>query len=321
MILLLLSCSGSSNDPLIFEVICEPEIVSYENVAEPFLQNYCTGCHSSHIEGAKRFGAPETVNLDTYSSAKQWSERSFVRSYFNGDMPPGGGIPQAEKDRFIQWALCGTQGEDIERYVSTHPPKNQSHVIDAMIENTDFGNDVLMLRRYIEMGGSDNDRIGTFIEEFYQFGENETGFFGYALYSDSETLVQEVFYNPPIPVLDFVNMEGDIETLATIWEAGTERQEWQEWSGQQTDLELSDIDPHERDENPLESVWISSTGEERGWHFSQNVILSAEWWLREDGYAYETQQFNGLFGPELREPFGLRAQDLWFELLIEKGAP
>ena len=34
----------------------------------------------------------------------------------------------------------------------------------------------------------------------------------------------------------------------------------------QTQLSWLDIDPHERDREPLGSYWTSNTGEERGWH-------------------------------------------------------
>ena len=321
MIFLLLSCNNGPSNQQVLEVVCESDIVTYQSVAEPFMQNYCTSCHSSHLEGAKRYGAPDTVDLDTYSSAKQWSERSFFRVNLQNDMPPGGGVSQAEKDRFMQWALCGTEGSEQERYLSSHLPTNESHAIGLMIENSEFGNDVLMLRRHIEAGGTNTDRFGSYIDELYQINTNGAGFLGYTLYADEVTLVQEVFYDPPIPVLQLIDMESEMETLATIWEAGEERQEWQEWSGEQTYLELADIDPHERDENPLESVWTSSTGEERGWHFSRKVLLSAEWWTRADGYFYETQQFTGFDIPEEREYFEILPQEGWFELMIEEGNP
>lgn len=321
LILSLLSCKQESNGiSQAITVVCEPETIDYESTAEPFLQNYCTGCHSSQLGGSKRFGAPETVNLDSYSAAVEWAERSFIRISLDGDMPPGGGISQVEKDQFMQWAFCGTKGAETERYIGSHPAQNQSHAIAVSVQNTEFGPDVLKLSRFIELGGTDRERFGPYLDEYYQLHQQGADFLGYSLYSDPETLVQEVFYDPPIPILHYQEMAGELETLAAIWENGTDRQEWQEWSGSQTYLSWFEIDPHEREEDPLASIWISNSGEERGWHFSQNVILSREFWLREDGYFIDIQQFTGDL-PGTRDYFALAVEDRWFELMIEEGSP
>lgn len=320
MILLLLSCNSDPN-PEILNVVCEPETIDYESVAEPFLQNYCTGCHSSHLEEGKRFGAPETVNLDTYSSAKEWAERSFIRISIHEDMPPGGGVSQKEKDQFTQWAFCGLKGNEVDRYISSPPPQHESHLVGIEIKASELGEDVLSINRFIEVGGTDLSRFGSYSEEFYQFHENGANFLGYILYSAPERTAQEVFYDPPLPVLHYEEMEANIETLATIWEAGEERQEWQEWSGSQTFPTWLEIDPHERDREPLESIWISDAGEERGWHFSQTVILPAQWWFREDEYFINIQQFSGINLLEPREYFELTLNDGWFEMMIEEGNP
>ena len=71
-------------------VECDDRI-TYATVAEPFLRNYCTGCHASKLELGNRFGAPVSVNLDTYADAKQWAVRSYVRAVHFQTMPPSGG--------------------------------------------------------------------------------------------------------------------------------------------------------------------------------------------------------------------------------------
>ena len=66
---------------------------------QPLMLSYCAGCHSSHITGSARYGAPESVNLDTLADAQQWSERIAARVLTEGDMPPGGGMSDTEKEQ------------------------------------------------------------------------------------------------------------------------------------------------------------------------------------------------------------------------------
>ena len=110
-LLTILSCKTDENTIV---VDCDPNVVTYESVGQPFLRNYCTGCHSSHLTLDQRYGAPEHVNLETFDEATQWSTRSYVRATIDMNMPPNGGIPQEELDLFTRWALCGTPGEEVE---------------------------------------------------------------------------------------------------------------------------------------------------------------------------------------------------------------
>ncbi len=67
----------------------------------------CTTCHSSTLVGASRFGAPQTVNFDTYAAALPHAEEA-ARRVFAGDMPRTGTVSAGDKQDLYRWALCGT---------------------------------------------------------------------------------------------------------------------------------------------------------------------------------------------------------------------
>ena len=69
----------------------------------------CTGCHSTALEPAMRNAAPVGVDYDNYDDAVANAERGVVRVFAN-TMPPGGAgfIPEADREAFYNWALCGT---------------------------------------------------------------------------------------------------------------------------------------------------------------------------------------------------------------------
>lgn len=77
---------------------------SFANVA---VLDTCTACHSSALSGGARFGAPAGINYDTYAAAVA-SADDGVSEVYGGTMPPGGSVPEADKQDFYAWALCGT---------------------------------------------------------------------------------------------------------------------------------------------------------------------------------------------------------------------
>lgn len=81
---------------------------SWENFGDAFLRNWCKGCHSPHLEGKARFGAPAGVDLVTIEDLRQWQAR--VKARATGDapsMPPAGGPSPEERARLLQWLSSG----------------------------------------------------------------------------------------------------------------------------------------------------------------------------------------------------------------------
>lgn len=67
----------------------------------------CTSCHSSTKTGAARAGAPAGIDYDIYASARANAQKG-MDEVFAGDMPPGGGMSEAEKTQIYNWASCDT---------------------------------------------------------------------------------------------------------------------------------------------------------------------------------------------------------------------
>jgi len=67
----------------------------------------CTSCHSSTLTGAARANAPVGINYDNYAEAKANAAKG-MDEVFEGSMPPGGGMSEAEKTQIYNWASCDT---------------------------------------------------------------------------------------------------------------------------------------------------------------------------------------------------------------------
>ena len=89
---------------------CPPEM-SWEIVAKPFLNTWCTSCHASALNPNDRMGAPQGVDFDTWEGAAQWSDRIAAVSHGEGaTMPPAGGPTDAEREAIVAWVACGALG-------------------------------------------------------------------------------------------------------------------------------------------------------------------------------------------------------------------
>ncbi len=104
---LLVACAGN-DEPTLPAIDCSTATV--QKYSELTIWPICTNCHASTKTGAARNMAPETVNFDSYNSAKASATRAAIRVNI-GTMPPAGGTstPSAEqKAALVNWAQCGT---------------------------------------------------------------------------------------------------------------------------------------------------------------------------------------------------------------------
>jgi uncharacterized membrane protein len=81
---------------------------TYEQLLQGTL-SHCVVCHSSTLTGDARNGAPDGVNFDSYDAAKLVVQQAYgmVKGHYM-PYPDGKGITNAERNRFYEWALCGT---------------------------------------------------------------------------------------------------------------------------------------------------------------------------------------------------------------------
>lgn len=109
--LVLSGCAPKDTDPP--ECVHDP-VLTYQNFGEGFMQQYCVGCHSSHLPDLTlRNDAPVGVDFDTYGSVLQWKERIKTRTQYGIEtpMPPGGGPREDEYLVLQEWLACDAQDD------------------------------------------------------------------------------------------------------------------------------------------------------------------------------------------------------------------
>lgn len=87
--------------------------LTYANFGKPFMEKYCTRCHSSDLEGAARHGAPSFHDMDTLYGIKAVHEHidettAAGPAAVNEGMPQDGPFPTtAERYQLGEWIACG----------------------------------------------------------------------------------------------------------------------------------------------------------------------------------------------------------------------
>jgi len=89
---------------------CETSFLSYSNFGEPFMLNWCRGCHSSDVPMGMRQKAPLAVNFDTIEQVRTRSARIAARAAsVTATMPPSGGPTLEERELLAEWLACGAR--------------------------------------------------------------------------------------------------------------------------------------------------------------------------------------------------------------------
>lgn len=79
------------------------ESVSYENVGEPFMTQYCIGCHG--MVSSNRQGAPTDVTLDTMDNILTHLD-TIREEILLETMPPSGGVTEESIELVVRWLDC-----------------------------------------------------------------------------------------------------------------------------------------------------------------------------------------------------------------------
>lgn len=110
--MLLLACA--MEEPVDTGCAHEPEL-TWANFGEPFMIQYCNGCHATTQPEALREGAPLSVNFDSYSGVLAQAERIVARAVpADATMPPGGGPSAEERALLGEWLGCAVAADAAE---------------------------------------------------------------------------------------------------------------------------------------------------------------------------------------------------------------
>lgn len=88
---------------------CATSYLTYDNFGEPFVANWCRGCHSAKLPADMRQNSPPDVNFDSLDDVRQWAARMIVRATQGVPtfMPPAGGPSTDERASLGEWLGCG----------------------------------------------------------------------------------------------------------------------------------------------------------------------------------------------------------------------
>lgn len=112
--------AGCQSKPLFgppTQSVCPPEgtTLTYGNFGQPFMERYCTSCHSSDLVGDDRMGAPSFHDFDTLFGIMAVSDHidettAAGPAAVNTGMPPDGELTPtlAEREDLGEWIACGT---------------------------------------------------------------------------------------------------------------------------------------------------------------------------------------------------------------------
>ena len=117
-LLVLVLLAGCEQDEPLFgpptEAECPPaSTLTYESFGKPFMEAYCTRCHSSELVGEDRNGAPSFHDFDTIYGIRVVSDHidettAAGPAAVNDSMPPDGDRPSLEERELLgQWIACG----------------------------------------------------------------------------------------------------------------------------------------------------------------------------------------------------------------------
>ena len=111
-------CGEGDDEPALFgpptESVCpEGSTLTYESCGRPFMESYCTRCHSSELTGEARQGAPSFHDFDTLFGIMAVHEHVDETSAIgpaaeNRSMPPNNPEPTDDERRQLgEWIACG----------------------------------------------------------------------------------------------------------------------------------------------------------------------------------------------------------------------
>jgi hypothetical protein len=91
--------------------VCTTE-ARWEAEVAPVVHERCATCHSRFSLGSERHGAPRELDFDTLADVVVHQD-AFVAALSLGSMPPDGALTDDERSMLLEWADCGSQGDEL----------------------------------------------------------------------------------------------------------------------------------------------------------------------------------------------------------------
>ena len=281
-LLALVACSEENGDRRFSN---DQDCGTWLEVGQPLTLASCAPCHASGLSGEARHGAPAAVNLDTLEGARA-SASASADAVARRDMPPGGGLSEADAAALLAWLSCGAPGADHALPSASAPAGllAASETRERAL-NDDAFPDGPTLRTTLH-GGELNGQE-RWSEERYVVSGHRGWIAGRTLYDadGAELLVED--WDPPLLIYDGAATGWTVDSAAArSWPGSSEIREerWQITVGV-----LVEPDPRQTDPDAL--VVLAELSEppadgpatvELGWAVTDALSFSRRWRVNQD---------------------------------------
>lgn len=225
-LLLLTACSGSDDR---FQEGGDggSSCGTWASVGQPILLTHCTSCHSSALSGEARRGAPEGVDLDSLSGARDQADQLVAR-VDAGEMPPAGGMSAAEIAALHAWVDCGAPGDENTLPATAAPDGLlEARETRTLVQTNPDVTDGLTLLTEVQ-GGDADGRTGTWSEEVYVVSGDNAWLQARTVYdADGGSVVQN--WDPPLLIWSTEVISWTATAWATVSEPGAVDEGDQDW--------------------------------------------------------------------------------------------
>lgn len=283
---------------------------TWATTGQPLMLTWCTGCHSAHLEGAGRHGAPDDVNLDSLGGFAAHADRALARMEA-GTMPAGGGLSTAELRRIRAWVDCGMDGSEA-ALDGTAP---EAGPVDGAVVRSQVAGDGVSVEVRTDRAELFGDATyGRVLTESFLMDAGDAWLVGWS-WERSDGVWEEAF-DPPVPLTSPTAAWSHTTTVTRTTPAGTETAT-EVWS---LSVEpATDVDPRAPDPSPDRLLALVDTGAEHGWHLSAPFGVAQRWAFTAGGDGLVILQALDQ-GESSWAGFPLRTGDAWRARYVAYGA-
>ena len=305
----LLACGQLQEIPPSPAESAAPRNLTYANTGQPFLLTYCTGCHAQTLQGERRRGAPDGLDLDSVAGLRLHLPRVRARTVEAGDMPPGGGPTGAELARFAAWLDASAPGGE-NPLPPVAPPDSALEQGYTTVSRVSVEGEQILLSRQID-GPQTDFREGNFAEERYESRDGSLYFLGYThLNADGSVAAALAFVSglaiagPAATEVQTVETaDGPTQTWSPVAEGG------------------EPLDPRGLDPLAALTLFEEEGGARLGWYVSSTVGLVGGFLEQADGASVRWLRLSSSAGDTPDALFPLHDGDLWVARTLLAGAP
>jgi hypothetical protein len=227
----------------------------------PEMMTWCAACHSSLLPPEDRAGAPIGVDLESVAGVRSHLDRVILRIEA-GDMPPAGGVPEADRARLLEWLRCGAPGDEVvwPSTTAAEAPEESWDQEEAIVAGEQPEQVIIEASR---LGWTD----GLAFAEVWSVNTSEASLVSREVWDNSGVWVSRITFEPPLTLWRAGQTDWSLVTERLTEDATgltTLSEEWTVSLGPATD-----VDPRSLTATPEGIFALSSSGDMVELHLGQ----------------------------------------------------